>query len=89
VRIDAERIRAMLRPGAWDALLDSACQAAALHPGCLHLGVDVLVEPDLRNHRVIEANAFGDWLPGLLRDGLDAHRWQIRCLQAARATLGP
>jgi hypothetical protein len=81
-RIDADRVRAALAPGAWDAVLDTACRVAALHPGCLHLGVDVLVEPDLRSHRVLEANAFGDWLPGLQRDGLDVHRWEIRALRA-------
>jgi len=28
-------------------------------------------------HRIVEANAFGDLLPGLLRDGKDGYEWQI------------
>ena len=37
--------------------------------GAFHVGVDLMFEPNLRDHRVIEGNAFGDLLPNLQRDG--------------------
>ena len=44
---------------------ESCRRIARLYAGTLHIGVDVLYEPGLRAHRVLEANAFGDLLPGL------------------------
>jgi hypothetical protein len=42
-----------------------------------HVGVDLMYEPGYRGHRVLEANAFGDLLPNLERDGLSVYEWQI------------
>jgi hypothetical protein len=50
--------------------------------GAFHVGVDLMFEPGLTRHRVIEGNAFGDLLPNLLCDGLDVYGWQIRRLLA-------
>jgi hypothetical protein len=44
---------------------------------CLHIGVDLLLEPGLRLHRIIEANAFGDLLPGLTSAGKSVYTWEI------------
>ena len=35
-------------------------------------------------HRVLEANAFGDLLPNLERDGLGVYAWQVRALTDGR-----
>jgi len=75
-RGDLEALRARIAPAAWDAAMAS-CVAVQRASGAFHVGVDLMFEPDLRAHRVIEGNAFGDLLPNLTRDGLDVHGWQI------------
>jgi hypothetical protein len=43
------------------------------------VGVDLLVSPDWRAHAVLEANAFGDLLPGVLCDGgLSTYEAEVR-----------
>jgi glutathione synthase/RimK-type ligase-like ATP-grasp enzyme len=54
------------------------CVRIAAAHGTFHLGVDLMFEPGFRGHRILEANAFGDLLPRLARDGVDVHGWQIR-----------
>ena len=78
-RGDLDAFRARVAPARWDAALAS-CVAVQRASGAFHVGVDVLFEPDLAAHRVIEGNAFGDLIPGLLRDGLDTYGWQLRRL---------
>lgn len=84
--------------GDWQLLereTDPACLAAAradaeraaAASGCFVVGVDVLIEPDSRGHRVIEGNAFGDLLPGLERDGLSVYGWQIARARERWATM--
>lgn len=81
-RGDLEALRAGIPPDAWEAAMASCC-AVQRASGAFHVGVDLMFEPDLRTHRVIEGNAFGDLLPNLVRDGLDVYGWQIRrCLAA-------
>lgn len=81
-RGDPDALARALPPGTRKAA-DASCRAvAALHGGTLQLGVDLLFEAGFRGHRIIEANAFGDLLPGLERDGLDVYAWQI--VRAAR-----
>jgi len=87
-RGDVEALRARVPPEAWEAAMAS-CRAVQRASGAFHVGIDLMFEPGLRAHRVIEGNAFGDLLPNLVRDGLDVYGWQIRrCLDgggAARA----
>lgn len=81
-RGDVDALRARVPAGAWEAAMASAC-AVQRASGAFHVGVDVMFEPGLRAHRVLEGNAFGDLLPNLTRDGLDVYGWQIRrCLEA-------
>lgn len=75
-RGDLGRLQAALPSGAWAALLETCRRVAALYRS-LHVGLDVLLEPDLRTHRVIEANAFGDLLPNLTLDGRSVYRWEL------------
>jgi hypothetical protein len=84
-RGDADALRARVPPAAWEAAMASCC-AVQQASGAFHVGVDLMFEPGLRAHRVIEGNAFGDLLPNLTRDGLDVYGWQIRrLLEAPRA----
>ena len=79
-RGDLEALRAMVPADSWDAAMAS-CVAVQRASGAFHVGVDLMFEPDLRAHRVIEGNAFGDLLPNLTCDGLDVYGWQIARLR--------
>ena len=56
-------------------------RAAAVFGGCHHVGVDLAFTAGFRRHAVLEANAFGDFLPGLLCDGLDTHAVELAALE--------
>lgn len=59
-----------------DAL--ESCRTVARAHDCLHVGIDLMYEEYFTGHRVLEANAFGDLLPNLRRDGLTVYEWEIR-----------
>ncbi len=75
-RGNVEALKARLEPGAWDRAMETCRKVASLYRS-LHVGLDVLFEKDFVNHRVIEANAFGDLLPNLTLDGRSVYRWEI------------
>ena len=81
-RGDLAALRQQIRAPAWDAAMASCARVFAEHR-CHHVGVDLLFEADLEAHRIIEANAFGDLLPGLTRDGLGVYEWEIARLPPA------
>ena len=64
-------------PELFDRAMQSCRTVWAAH-GCLHVGVDVMFEQGYTEHRVIEANAFGDLLPNLTRERLSVYEWEIR-----------
>jgi hypothetical protein len=72
-----EALAAALPPELARAAQESCRRVAALHAGSFHVGIDLLYEAGWRGHRVVEANAFGDLLPNLSRDGLSVYEWQI------------
>lgn len=76
-RGELARFEALVPAGAREAAFESCRTIGRLH-GALHVGVDLLFERDLQGHRVVEANAFGDLLPGLTRDGLSVYAWEIQ-----------
>jgi hypothetical protein len=73
---------ARMGPEAWQAAQRTCEQAAAVFPISLHLGVDLLLGPDYRRAAVLEANAFGDLLPGVLSEGVDTYEAEIRAVLA-------
>lgn len=81
-RGDVGELRARVTPAAWEAAM-ATCVKVQRASGAFHVGVDLMFEPDLVAHRVIEGNAFGDLLPNLERDGLDVYGWQIARLRGA------
>jgi hypothetical protein len=80
-------LEALVPPAVLAGAHESCRKVLAAHD-CLHVGVDVMFTADLTGHRVLEANAFGDLLPNLERDGLDVYEWQVRRALAAAATVG-
>ena len=82
VRGTHEELRARVGDDALRAAYES-CERVARAHRCLHVGVDVMFEPS-GAHRVLEADAFGDLLPNLERDGLGVYAWQVRALTDGR-----
>lgn len=66
----------------WHAARELAEAAAACVPDALYAGVDVMIEASTLRPYLIEMNAFGDLLPGVLDgDGLDTYAAEVRaCL---------
>lgn len=63
---------ASLRAAAGEAVIAAACatcERAAHLFRAHHVGLDLLFEPRFTAHRVLEANAFGDFFPGLTEGG--------------------
>lgn len=70
---------------AWNAAQHTCQQAAALFPGSLYSGIDLLFEPGYRRHHILEINAFGDLLPGWLDRGQTTYEAEIQAV-VERAT---
>lgn len=68
--------------GFWPRALELCERAAGCFPRSFYVGVDLLVSPNLRSGALLEANAFGDYLPGLRHDGLDVYETQLLALSA-------
>jgi hypothetical protein len=79
-RGDLEEVRAAAPPEHWDAALGTCRRAAGLFPGCHHVGVDLLFTPSYRRHAVLEANAFGDLLPGARWNELGTYEAELAAL---------
>jgi hypothetical protein len=76
-RGDVDALRAAVPPNELAEALES-CRTVARAHDCLHVGIDLMYEEHFTGHRVLEANAFGDLLPNLRRDGLTVYEWEIR-----------
>ena len=70
-------VRRQMGEAAWAAAMNTSEQAMARFPGSLHGGVDLAVTSGFRRHAVLEVNAFGDLLPGVLFEGRDTYAAQI------------
>jgi hypothetical protein len=65
-RGDLEALQGDVLPATWQAMHASLSEAAALFPTSHYFGADVLFTPDFKRHAILELNAFGDLLPGVL-----------------------
>jgi hypothetical protein len=91
-RGSADALRRRMGPSRWDAALCTCADAVATFPGCHYCGVDLLIAPGDRRHAILELNAFGDLLPGILENGLDTYSTEILSFvphPASRATVHP
>ncbi len=80
-RGDLALLRQRMSADAWSEVLDVARRAAATLPGSHMLGLDILLQPGFRRPTLLEVNAFGDLLPGVLFRELDSYEAQIRTLR--------
>ncbi|MFN6480181.1 STM4014 family protein [Nostoc sp. DedQUE07] len=66
----------------WQIMKRTCEQAAALFPNSLYCGVDLLIFPDWKTHAILEINAFGDLLPGILWNGMDTYTNEVKAILA-------
>ncbi len=81
-------VRARMGESAWHGLMNTCTDAMRLFPGSLHAGIDLAVTPDLRHHAVLEINAFGDLIPGVLHEGMETHDTEIQAMMTSHLTQG-
>lgn len=72
-RGDPEAVRARMGDAAWQSAMTTCEDAMRCFPGSLYAGLDLAWTPDFRSHAILEVNAFGDLLPGILFDGQDTY----------------
>jgi hypothetical protein len=72
-RGDLNGIRTELGAESWEQLRETCRRVAGVFPRSHALGIDVLLHPDWRRHAVLEVNAFGELLPGVLDRGEDTY----------------
>lgn len=83
-RGDLVELRAAVGARGWSAAMETCERVAACFPGSLHVGVDLMFLVGWSRHAVAEVNAFGDLLPGVLRDGRDSYAEQVHALTSGR-----
>jgi hypothetical protein len=75
-RGDTAAVLARMGAASWEAARRT-CERAARHFPTLYTGIDLLITPDYRQHAILELNAFGDLLPGVLDNGQDTYTAEI------------
>ncbi|WP_375510739.1 STM4014 family protein [uncultured Nostoc sp.] len=81
-RGNTEEFLAKLGVENWGIMKRTCEQAAALFPNSLYCGVDLLILPDWKTHAILEINAFGDLLPGILWNGIDTSTGEVKAILA-------
>jgi len=76
-RGDPNAIRQRMGEAAWQAAMRTCEQTMQCFPNSLYAGIDLLITSDFKRHAVLEVNAFGDLLPGILSDGQDTYTAEL------------
>lgn len=76
-RGDQEQFLERVGSRQWKSFQQTSENVLKAFPESLYGGVDLLVMPDLRHHAVLEVNAFGDLLPGVVSRGMDTYTAEI------------
>lgn len=85
-RGDVEELLRSIPDTAREAAWDSCRRVADVFSGSLYFGVDLMFTPGFRQHAILEVNAFGDLLPGVLDRGGDTYTAELVAMQeTARA----
>ncbi len=64
----------------WEKMKLTCESAAGLFPNSLYCGVDLLILPDWQQHVILEINAFGDLLPGILWNEMDTYTSEVKII---------
>jgi hypothetical protein len=62
----------------WQSAMNLCQDAMKVFPDSLYGGVDLLIQPDLQSHAILEVNAFGDLLPNILFEDVDTYEFELR-----------
>ncbi|PSB54588.1 STM4014 family protein [Chamaesiphon polymorphus] len=89
-RREISDLPAGLSPAAWAEMLATCERAAACFPNTFYCGIDLLIAPNLREHYILEMNAFGDLLQEITWQGEDTYTTEVRMLveEGERGRLG-
>ncbi len=82
-RASAEELRAHLGQDAFTRMCEEAERAMACFPRSLYGGVDVLLHAHTHQPHIVEVNAFGDLLPGVLHEGRTTYDWEVDSMTSA------
>ncbi len=78
-RFEIDALRSRVPEDGWAAVVDTCRSVGAAFPRCSYLGLDVAIERAGR-HAVLEVNAFGDYVKGLVVAGRTPHDAQLETL---------
>lgn len=76
-RGDADALLSALGEYGREELFETCRRVARQFAGSMQMGIDVLFTPGLRQHYVLEVNAFGDLLPRVTHQGKDTYEAQV------------
>jgi glutathione synthase/RimK-type ligase-like ATP-grasp enzyme len=79
-RREVADLPAGLSPVIWEEMLATCERAAACLPRSFYCGIDLLIAPNLKDHYILEMNAFGDLLQGITWQGEDTYTTEVRML---------
>ncbi len=82
-RADGELLREKMPPDIWQSALHDCEKAMRYFPDSLCGGVDLLFTPGFRRHAILEVNAWGDLLQGVLHKKQTTYEAQISALKNA------
>lgn len=69
----------MIQPESWERLKETCVRVAReCFPRSLYMGIDVLVTPDMRDHYILEVNAFGDLIPRIFDRNMDTYHAEVQ-----------
>ena len=77
-RADTTQLQQQMSTSAWQAVLATCEQVAALFPRSLYIALDIAVAVNFNKHVVLEVNAFGDLLKAVLYRGLTPQEAEIQ-----------
>ena len=83
-RGDLPALRASVGREVWGELMRVCEEAARVFPDTLYCGADLLIGADPRQVAILELNAFGDLLPGVLWRGCDTWTREVQAVIEAR-----
>lgn len=86
-RGDVAELRRRMGVKRWSDMLATCERTMELFPDTLYAGIDVCLSPGFRRHSVLEVNAFGDLLPGVLSEGKDTYTVEVEAVLERMAAI--